>query len=428
MSNTKGKDLVPFAQKGTFVAKYGDPDEIRAQMDIMRAGVSSLQQRKGRYENGQWIELSDYTVSDAEVLALYIAAKNSKLSPAKGEIGIIPGSGVYVATSIKFGDALDYAKRFGDPLDVQSRPLYPNDPLWASYQAEYGLAAGDTVALIEVTSEVKRKAWYLARQAKIRELKEAGFEREELIAMVDAALGAKAPVMRSIGVVKATEKFSESKFKPRNAQEQEKADVKAANKEAVYSRYDRAMKRGRARFLTQHGYSTRDTRDYGGIEVVEEPDRIDQVGAVMAGGAANVVIDAQTRPAAKNIDIFGSGADVPLVPDEPVKAQNKVIYPEVPPDPAEEAEAELGQGALPLSDPPKKKIKTPEEVKAAANTALAWADNVGKGFAKQHYAQAQQMMDAADWKLPKGMDMPAAFAEFKKFCAAQIAPAPEAAK
>ena len=91
--------------------------------------------------------------------------------------------------------------------------------------------------------------------------------------------------------------------------------------------------------------------------------------------------------------------------------------------PADEPEGEAGdeqpQGELPL-----KKVKTPEEIKAAANTALAWADNVGT-FAKQHYAQAQTYMDAAGWKLPKGMDMPAAFAEFKKFCAAQIAPAPE---
>ena len=421
----KGSDLLALIPKsGTAVAKFGDEQEVLLQLNIMRASVPGLSARKRVNNNGRWVDTDEYVISDTEVLALFVASRNSGLRPDRGEIYVIPGQGVQVSAKIRASDAVTEASRWGNPLKIEYKQLRPGDPLWPTFAAQYKIEKDDTVALCEVVSEKGYKAWRMARKDRAAELKEAGFIGVEMLQQLDHEYGMTPPPMRAIGIVKSPEKFDKGGFE-RDAQQ---AAEKAAVKEGIYSRYDRACKRAFTRFCNQHGFSAPDRRNYGGIAVAEEPAE-DQAGAVISKGGAGLVID-MPKKAPTRKDIFGSGEDAPLVGFTPGVIDATPA--EAPaPDAGENNDSASGpddddpQGGLPLSDPPKKKIKTPEEVKAAANTALAWADNVGKGFAKQHYAQAQQMMDAADWKLPKGMDMPAAFAEFKKFCAAQIAPAPE---
>lgn len=421
----KGSDLLALIPKsGTAVAKFGDEQEVLLQLNIMRASVPGLSARKRVNNNGRWVDTDEYVISDTEVLALFVASRNSGLRPDRGEIYVIPGQGVQVSAKIRASDAVTEAARWGNPLKIEYKQLRPGDPLWPTFAAQYKIEKDDTVALCEVTSEKGYKAWRMARKDRAAELKEAGFTGVELLQQLDHEYGMTPPPMRAIGIVKAPERFDKGGFE-RDAQQ---AAEKAAVKEGIYSRYDRACKRAFTRFCNQHGFSAPDKRNYGGIAVSEEPAE-DQAGTVISKAGAGLVID-MPKKAPTRKDIFGSGEDAPLVGFTPgvidaTPSEPPAAAPEAPADePEDEAGDEQPQGALPLSDPPKKKVKTPEEVKAAANTALAWADNVGT-FAKQHYAQAQTYMDAAGWKLPKGMDMPAAFAEFKKFCAAQIAPAPE---
>lgn len=421
----KGSDLLALIPKsGTAVAKFGDEQEVLLQLNIMRASVPGLSARKRVNNNGRWVETDEYTISDTEVLALFVASRNSGLRPDRGEIYVIPGQGVQVSAKIRASDAVTEASRWGNPLKIEYKQLRPGDPLWPTFAAQYKIEKDDTVALCEVVSEKGYKAWRMARKDRAAELKEAGFIGVEMLQQLDHEYGMTPPPMRAIGIVKAPENFDKGSGYERDA---DQAAKKAAIKEGIYSRYDRACKRAFARFCNQHGFSAPDRRNYGGIAVAEEPAE-DQAGAVISKGGAGLVID-MPKKAPTRKDIFGSGEDAPLVGFTPgvidATPVEATAAPEAPPAEPED-EGDEPQGALPLSPPPKKG-KTPEEVKAAANTALAWADNVGT-FAKQHYAQAQTYMDAAGWKLPKGTDMPAAFSEFKKWCAAQIAPAPEAAK
>lgn len=412
--------LIP--KSGTAVAKFGDEQEVLLQLNIMRASVPGLSARKRVNQGGRWVDTDDYTISDTEVLALFVASRNSGLRPDRGEIYVIPGQGVQVSAKIRASDAVTEAARWGNPLKIEYKQLRPGDPLWPTFAAQYKIEKDDTVALCEVVSEKGYKAWRMARKDRAAELREAGFVGIEMLQQLDHEYGMTPPPMRAIGIVKAPENFDKGGNYRQDAAE---AAKKAEIKEGIYSRYDRACKRAFTRFCNQHGFSAPDRRNYGGIAVAEEPAE-DQAGAVISKGGAGLVIDMPKKPVSTQKNVFGSGEDAPLVgfiPGVIDATPAEATTPEAPAaDPEPEDEGDEPQ--LPLSPPPKKG-KTPEEVKAAANTALAWADNVG-AFAKQHYAQAQAYMDAAGWKLPKGTDMPAGFAEFKKWCAAQIAPAPEA--
>ena len=334
----KGGDLLALIPKsGTAVAKFGDEQEVLLQLNIMRASVPGLSARKRVNNNGRWVDTDEYTISDTEVLALFVASRNSGLRPDRGEIYVIPGQGVQVSAKIRASDAVTEASRWGNPLKIEYKQLRPGDPLWATFASQYKIEKDDTVALCEVTSEKGYKAWRMTRKDRAAELREAGFIGIEMLQQLDAEYGLTPPPMRAIGIVKAPENFDKGSGFERDAAAAEK---KAAIKEGIYSRYDRACKRAFTRFCNQHGFSAPDRRNYGGIAVHEEPAE-DQAGAVISKGGAGLVID-MPKKAPTRKDIFGSGEDVPLVPfsagvvdHEPTPEAPPAAPPAEPEDPPE---------------------------------------------------------------------------------------------
>ena len=164
--------LITFNHSKTAVAAYGDDEQVKLEMRILRASVPGLLARKRAKIGGEWRDTAEYAVSDEQVLALYVAKRASGLMPERGELYAVPGLGVYVAAKVRANDAVTQAARRGETLSIIFRSLKPGTPDWKQYEEEYKLDPTDTVRMVEVVSNKRHASWSDQRIAYVRELKE----------------------------------------------------------------------------------------------------------------------------------------------------------------------------------------------------------------------------------------------------------------
>lgn len=120
--------LITFNHSKTAVAAYGDDEQVKLEMRILRASVPGLLARKRAKIGGEWRDTAEYAVSDEQVLALYVAKRASGLMPERGELYAVPGLGVYVAAKVRANDAVTQAARRGETLSIIFRSLNPARP------------------------------------------------------------------------------------------------------------------------------------------------------------------------------------------------------------------------------------------------------------------------------------------------------------
>lgn len=324
--------LVP--STGTSVAKFGDAAEVRMRLQIMRASVPGLSKRKRQNVNGRWVDTDEYTVSDELVVALVVAEARTGLSAARGEIGVIPGSGLYVATKVKVADAIRAAAERRDPFVPEFRRVVATelDPLWALAQSEYGAEEGDVVAAVTLRRHVITQAWYAERNAKADELARYGIKGQQALDIVNAEFGDRAPVCVALGVVKGSENFGgaddeegSTRWRPRDSAEAAKWDVKQAAKkarsEAIYSRYDRACKRAFTRALSQYGLAAPDQRDFGAAaDYITEGDEATPTSVIASATLTDA--EADMRRAQLEAEAIAISLAPPAPPDAPSPPQS----------------------------------------------------------------------------------------------------------
>lgn len=318
--------LVP--STGTSVAKFGDAAEVRMKLQIMRASVPGLSKKKRKQVDGRWVETDEYTVPDELVVALVVAEARSGLSAARGEIGVIPGSGLYVASKVKFADAIRAASERKDPIIPEYRRVLadPADPLWPVAVGEYGAEPGDTVAAVSVRSHVATQAWYASRNAKLTELNALGIKGFEAMDHLNREFGERPPLKVALGVVKGSENFDGSndedgpRWRPRDPAEAAKFDKRQAEKrgrsEAIYSKYDRACKRAMTRLLSQYGLAAPDTRNYGASAAYMVEEEASPSGLIASATLSDD--DAALRRAQVEAEMIAATMAPPPPPQQPI--------------------------------------------------------------------------------------------------------------
>lgn len=215
------------------VERYGDDRSLRLEIRAARSGLPGMA-----------------NAEDSEVLALMIAGKMSGLNPYAGEIYMIPGKGVMVASKVKAADAVASAAKRGDFLVIEFDHVPPALPIGQ----DLGLEASDVAYMCRIKSSKAEDRWYAQRRAIIDELKALGAQRAEIEQALDERLP-KPPEYRAVGIVKGGEDFGDSK-----------------KKSVAFTRADRAKKRALIKCLNSNGLAAPDQRNYGGVQMAgEEP-------------------------------------------------------------------------------------------------------------------------------------------------------------
>lgn len=220
-----------------------NPEKIRIEAQALRSLMPK--QYGKRDDRGEW------AVTDEQLTSLVIASLSSGLSPARGEIYFLPGSGVMVASKITAADAVAEQERLGNSLDIRFEKVTADMcELAGSIYARFSgaIRPGDVARACRIVSSKARRDYYAIRAAIAEEGRAYELRGAALMQFVTEHAGP-APETIALGIVRASEKFG--------------GDEK-------YSREDRAAKRALKAALTMGGYWAMDRRNYGGVRLHDD--------------------------------------------------------------------------------------------------------------------------------------------------------------